>query len=244
MISSATDLVSELAPSGTLRAAINLGNVVLAHQDAAGALGGVTVDLARALAAELELPLELIAYPTAGAVIPGLAKDAWDIAFLAAEPERAAVIQFTAPYVYIDATYLVRDEAPFQSAAEVDAEGVRVTVVKGAAYDLALTRLLRSATLVRADSWPESIALLMEGGLDAAAGIRQALDDAVKPGFRVIADRFSRVEQGMATPQGRPLAARHVAAFLEEKKASGFIRDALDRHGQKSATVAPAAIVP
>ena len=97
MISSATDMVSELVPSGTLRAAINLGNVVLAHQDSQGVLGGVTVDLARALAAELDLPLELIAYPTAGAVIPGLATDAWDIAFLAAEPERAAVIQFTAP---------------------------------------------------------------------------------------------------------------------------------------------------
>lgn len=241
MISSNADLIAELAPSGVLRAAINLGNVVLAFDDPAQGPSGVTVDLARALAADLGVELERIPYPTAGAVIPGLTADRWDIAFLAGEPERAALIQFTAPYVYIDATYLVREDAPFRKAADLDAAGVRIAVGKGAAYDLALTRLLKAASLVRAATSAAAIDQFMDEGLEAAAGIRQALDDAakVRPGYRVLADSFSRVEQGMAVPQGRPLAAAYVAAFLEEKKASGFIREALDRHGQASATVAP-----
>lgn len=240
MESSSADFAAELAPSGTLRAAINLGNVVLAHDDPREGLSGVTVDLARALAAQLSLPLTLIPYPTAGAVIPGLAQDRWDIAFLAAEPERAAVIRFTAPYFHIDATYLVRAEAPYQTTAELDAAGVRVAVGKGAAYDLVLTRQLRAATIVRAASSAAAIELFMRDGLEAAAGIRQALDDAAAatPGYRVLADRFSRVAQGMAVPQGRERAARRLEGFLAEMKANGFIRDALDRHGQTSATVA------
>ncbi len=243
MISSNAAIIAELAPGGVLRAAINLGNVVLAHDDPQEGPSGVTVDLARALAAQLGLPLELIAYPTAGAVIPGLLRDRWDIAFLAAEPERAALVRFTAPYVYIDATYLVRQDAPFQAADALDVPGVRIAVGKGAAYDLALTRRLQAATLVRAATSAAAIDQFMADGLEAAAGIRQALDDAANahPGYRVLADRFSRVEQGMAVPQGRETAATYVADFLEAQKRSGFIRGALDRHGQGSATVADAA---
>lgn len=239
MAPSREDLIAELAPSGVLRAAINLGNVVLARRGADGP-EGVTVDLARELARSLGLAVELVPYAGAGAVIPGQATDRWDVAFLAAEPERAAEITFTAPYVHIDASYLVRLDAPFQSVEDLDAPGVRIAVGKGAAYDLALTRLLRAATLVRAETSPGAIEMFKADGLEAAAGIRQALVDAAEAeaGYRVLPDNFSRVEQAMAVPPGRPLAAAHVAAFIDEKKRDGFLRAALDRHGQTSVAIA------
>ena len=240
MASSDRDVVAELAPSGTLRAAINLGNVVLAKDDPQHGPTGVTVDLARDLARTLDIPLQLIAYPTAGAVIPGLTQDRWDVAFLAAEPERAAQITFTAPYVFIDATYLVRRDGVFRATPDLDVPGVRIAVGKGTAYDLALTRILKFATLVRTPSSAAAIELFMQEGLDAAGGIRQALVDASASGpeYLVLPDSFSRIEQGMAVPQGRDLAAAYVGEFLEARKLSGFIRQALDRHGQHSATIA------
>ncbi len=231
----------ELAPSGRLRAAINLGNTVLAQTDAAGAPKGISVDLANELARRLGLPLEMIRYPTGGAVLPdGLARDHWDVAFLAAEAERALEADFTAPYVYIDGTYLVAQGASFMRAADLDREGVRIAVAKGAAYDLVLTRTLKKATIIRVETSAAAIALFKRDKLEAAAGIRQALDEgaAASPGYRVLSDSFQRLQHAMAVPKGRPAALAYVAAFVEELKASGFVRAALDRSGQTGAVVA------
>ncbi len=230
----------ELAPSGRLRAAINLGNTVLAQTDAAGQPKGVSVDLANELARRLGAPLEMIRYPTGGAVLPALGRDQWDVAFLSAEPERAQEVDFTAPYVYIEGTYLVPQGARFMRAADLDQEGVRVAVAKGAAYDLVLTRLLKKATIVRAESSAAAVEVFMRDRLEAAAGIRQPLAEAAArtSGYRVIADSFQRLEQGMAIPKGRPEGLAYVSAFLEELKASGFVRAALDRSGQTCAVVA------
>jgi polar amino acid transport system substrate-binding protein len=231
----------EMAPSGRLRAAINLGNTVLAQTDAAGAPKGISVDLANELARRLGVPLEMIRYPTGGAVLPaGLARDHWDVAFLAVEAERALEADFTTPYVYIDGTYLVAQGSSFMRAADLDREGVRVAVAKGAAYDLVLTRTLRRATIIRVETSAMAIDIFKQDRLEAAAGIRQALDEgaAVSPGYRVLSDSFQRLQHAMAVPKGRPAALAYVNAFIEELKASGFVRAALDRSGQTGAAVA------
>ncbi|MDB5477080.1 MAG: transporter substrate-binding protein [Phenylobacterium sp.] len=235
-----SEAVAELAPSGVLRAAINLGNVVLARRDPDGP-AGVSVDLARELGRRLGLPVELVAYATGGEVIPGLDRGAWDVAFLAIEPERAVRVSFTQPYVFIDGTYLVRDGAPFGSVADLDADGTRIAVAAGAAYDLALTRQLRHATLVRAPTSAAAVELFRAENLNACAGIRPLLVAAAAagPGLRVLPDSFSRIEQGMALPAGRPRAARCLDDFVEAVKASGLVRDLLDRHGQGGTEVAP-----
>ena len=237
-------MVAELAPDGDLRVAINLGNVVLASRSPSGEPAGVTVDLARELGSRIGRSVRWLTYPTGGAVIPGLAKDHWDVAFLAVEPERARDLTFTAPYVFIDGTYLVRRDAPFASVGDLDAAGVRIAVGAGAAYDLALTRQLRHATLVRAPTSAAAIERFLGEKLEAAAGIRQALVDAAAgaPDLRVLPDSFSRIEQAMAIPKGRPGAAQYLESFLEEMRSSGFVRRALDRHGQTSATVAGAGL--
>ena len=238
------DVLRELAPTGTLRAAINLGNSVLA-QGTPQALRGVSVDLARELARRTGLPLELVPFEAAGKVFAAVPANAWDIAFLAIEPVRAAEVDFTAPYVLIEGTYMVPSDSALKTIAEVDRAGVRITVGLGSAYDLYLTRTLKQASIVRAKTGGgrAMIDLFLVDKLEAAAGVRQALVAYAQtdPGVRVMDGRFMVIEQAMGTPKGRPAAAKYLKGFIEEMKASGFIADALKRSNQPDAAVAPAA---
>jgi polar amino acid transport system substrate-binding protein len=239
------EVVKDLAPTGKLRAAINLGNMVLAQKDAAsGELGGVTVDLARELGRRLAVPVELIPFDAAGKVFDALKGGALDIAFLAIEPVRAAEISFTAPYVIIEGVYMVPKNSPLQKVDDVDRDGVRIAVNKGSAYDLYLTRTLKHAKLVRGESGTD---LLLNEKLEAAAGVKQPLVQFAKsnPNVRIIPGRFMEIRQAMGTPRarlgGRDAAPRYLHAFVEEMKASGFVAKALERSRQPDAAVAPPA---
>ncbi|MGE0752611.1 MAG: ABC transporter substrate-binding protein [Variibacter sp.] len=233
------DVLKELAPTGKIRAAINLGNPVLA-QGTAQAPSGTTVDLARELARRAGVPLELVPFDAAGKVFEALKAGAWDVAFLAIEPVRAAEIAFTSPYVLIEGVYLVPQDSPLKTPADVDREGIRIGVSKGAAYTLFLTRTLKAAKLVIAE---DGVTAFRDQKLDAAAGVRQPIAAYARahPEVRVIPERFMEIRQAMGTPQGRNAAAAYLQSFIEEMKASGFVADALKRSGQGEATVAPAA---
>src|SRR5829696_6731878 len=240
------DAVKEFAPSGKLRAAINLGNGVLVQKDkASGELRGVTVELARELAKRAGVPLELVQFESAGKVFEALKTGAWDIAFLAVEPVRAAEIDFTAPYVLIEGTYMVPKNSPLKEIGDVDRPGIRIAVGPGSAYDLYLTRTIKQATLVRADEGGgrAMIDLFLKDGLDVVAGVRQPLVDYARkdPNVRVMDGRFMQIQQALGTPKGRAAAARYLRTFIEEMKASGFVADALKRSNQPDATVAPVA---
>ena len=237
---------SELAPTGKLRAAINFGNPVLAQKDpATGEPRGVSVDLARELGRRLGVPIELVTFDAAGKVFEALKKDAWDIAFLAIDPARAAEITFTAPYVVIEATYLVPADSPLRTIEDVDRDGVRVAVGSKSAYDLYLTRTLKRAQLVRVPTSPEAIDVFLKDKLEAAAGVKQPLVQFAEthPNVRVMDGRFMAIEQAVGTPRGREAGARYLRGFIEEMKASGFVAQGLERSGQGDATVAPKAPV-
>jgi polar amino acid transport system substrate-binding protein len=236
------EIVKDIAPSGRLRAAINFGNPVLAQKDpVTGEPRGVSADLARELAARLGVQTEFVTFDTAGKVFDALKSGAWDICFLAIDPVRAAGIDFTAPYVIIEGTYAVPSNAPFQSAAEVDREGVRIAAGQGSAYDLYLTRSLRHAELVRGPSSQDALDMFLTDKLDAAAGVRQPLVAfaAAHSGIRVLPDRFMLIEQAMGMLKGRDAGARYLRSFVEEMKTSGFVAKALEASGQAEATVAP-----
>ena len=232
------DVVKELAPTGKLRAAINLGNPVLA-QGTADAPRGVTVDLARELARRAGLALEFVPFSAAGKVFEALKDGAWDVAFLAIEPVRAAEISFTAPYVIIEGVYLVPKNSPLQTVADVDRADVRIGVNKNSAYDLFLTRTLKHAELMRGE---DGVKLFLEQKLEAAAGVKQPIAAYAKknPELRVMDGRFMEIRQAMGTPRGRAAAAAYLQTFVEEMKASGFVADALKRSNQPDADVAPA----
>lgn len=239
----APEVVREFAPTGRLRAAINYGNVVLARREASGALEGISVDLARELAGRLGLALDLVPFDTAGKVTASAGSGVWDVAFLAVDPVRADEIAFTAPYVVIEGTYAVRDGSPLREIADFDREGLRIAVGRGSAYDLYLTRALTRATLVRTETSDAAIRLFVSDELEAVAGVKQPLVTFTRetPGYRTIPGRFTAIEQAMGVPRGRGAAVAYLRGFVEEMKASGFIAQALVRHRQADAMVAPAA---
>lgn len=235
------DLVQEIAPAGRLRATINLGNIVLAHRDpASGALSGVSVELALELARRLGVEAELHPFDTAGKAFAALQAAECDIGFLAIDPKRAEDLDYTAPYVIIEGTYLVPASSSLHAIDDVDRDGVRIAAGRNTAYDLHLSRALRHATLVHYPSSAVAIDALLAGETDAAAGVRQPLVAAAarKAGFRVIEGRFLTIQQAMALPKGRVVALGVVKAFIEEMKRTGFIASALARSGQGDATVA------
>jgi polar amino acid transport system substrate-binding protein len=238
-------VVTAFAPTGKLRASINLGNPILANKDAAtGQPAGVSVDLARGLAERLGVGIELVVFDAAGKSVEAVAQEQADIGFFAIDPLRGQSIAFTDAYVLIEGSYLVPSGSPIQSNDEVDRDGHRVAVGKGSAYDLYLTRELRHAEIVRAPTSPAVVDTFIELQLDVAAGVRQQLqaDAARVPNLRLLPGRFMVIQQAMGTPRSRgELAAAFLRQYVEEMKASGFVARALARHGIEGASVAPAA---
>jgi polar amino acid transport system substrate-binding protein len=234
MLSISPAVLAELAPGGVLRAAINFGNPVLAQQNSEGAPQGVSVALAKALAAELGVALEMITFDAAGKVFAALEEGGWNLAFLAIEPVREEQIAFSKPYVIIEGTYLVKQDSPFNDVADLDQPGLRLAVGKGAAYDLFLSRSLKHATLERAATSAAAVDLYIEQQFDAAAGVRQPLEQiALKdPGYRVLPGAFTEIRQAMAVPRGKTSASAYVADFVERQLASDFVRGALLASGQ------------
>jgi polar amino acid transport system substrate-binding protein len=235
-------LLRAFAPTGRLRASINLGNPVLAYRSTAGTPGGVSVDLARELARVLGAELELITFDAAGKSVEAVSNDQADFGFFAIDPVRGAQIAFTAPYVLIEGFYMVRDASPIRTNAGVDAAANRVVVGKGSAYDLYLTRQLQHAQIVRAPTSGAVVAQFLASGAEVAAGVKQQLEaDGEKAGgVRLLDQRFMVIEQAMGVPKTRgPAAAAFLARFVEDMKASGFVAAALERHGIEGALVAP-----
>ena len=235
--------IAQLAPSGTLRAAINFGNPILATRAADGSATGVSVDLARELARRLGVGVELIPYQAAGRVVEGVKTMAWDIAFVAIDPLRGNEIDYSAAYEGIEGAYLVRRDSPIQSNAEVDRPGIRVAAARGSAYDLFLSRELRQARIVHVPTSPVVTETFLAQNLEAADGVRQQLEaDARRlPGLRLLDGRFMVINQAMGVPKGRPEGLTYLRGFVEEMKSSGFVARALERHRIEGATVASAA---
>jgi polar amino acid transport system substrate-binding protein len=236
-------VVEAFTPHGRLRASINLGNPILAGRNAEGEAKGVSVDLAREFGRRLGVPTELVVFDTAGKSVDAVAGEQADIGFFAIDPKRGEHIAFTPPYVLIEGCYLVRADSPLQANEEVDRAGTRVVVGKGSAYDLYLSRELKNAQVVHAPSSPAVVAHFLQSGAEVAAGVKQQLqmDTKGRTDVRLLPGRFMVIRQAMGCPRSRGSeAAAALTAFVEEMKASGFVAEALQRHGIEGASVAPA----
>ncbi len=234
------DILNEIAPSGTLRVAINVGNGVLtSYDEQTNVAGGITVDIANALAAELSLPIELKIYKSAGNVVDAVTRGEWDVAFLARDPKRGEIIGFSHPYILIEGSYLVREASNFQSNEDVDKPGVRIAVGKGAAYDLYLSRTLQHASIERAPTTPTAVDLFFEKDLEVAAGVRQPLNEfaANRDDVRVLPGRFMVIEQAMAVPANRPNALQFIDAHVRKLIASGKVASLIKQFDKHQASV-------
>ncbi len=236
---------AELAPTGVLRAGINMSNFLLVTGSTPeGDPDGVSPDMARAVAERLGVPLKLVPFKTPGELADAAVEDVWDIGNIGAEPERAKTIAFTPAYVEIEATYLVPAESPIQSIDEVDRDGVRIAVSARSAYELWLSDNIRHAELVLAQGIDASINTFVEQKLEALAGLRPRLVDDVKklPGARILDGKFTAVQQAIGTRPDREAGAAFLRDFVEEAKASGFVASLIDKHGVSGRlTVAPPA---
>ncbi len=236
---------AELAPTGVLRAGINMSNFLLVTGSTPeGDPDGVSPDMARAIAERLGVALKLVPFKTPGELADAAVEDLWDIGNIGAEPERAKTIAFSPAYVEIEATYLVPAGSPIQSVGEVDREGVRIAVSARSAYGLWLEDNIKHATLVMAKGLDGSFTTFVEQKLDALAGLRPRLVEDVKklPGARILDGKFTAVQQAIGTKPDRKAAAAFLRDFVEEAKASGFVAKLIEKHGVSGRlTVAPPA---
>lgn len=237
-------LVPQFAPTGVLRASLNLGNPVLAHsRTATEKPAGVSIDLARRLARELDVEVRLLEFPTAARSVQALADGEADIGFMAIDPVRADDIQFTSAYVQIEGAYLVPQDSVLTANEQVDRAGTTIVVGAGSAYALYLARAIRQATLLQVPTSETVVATMLEGGHPVAAGVRQQLEADAKRigGVRVLDGRFMVIHQAMAMPKERSAEAHaYLADFVERMKREGVVAESLQRHGIEGAQVAPA----
>jgi polar amino acid transport system substrate-binding protein len=238
-----SEVAGKFLPTGRLRAAINLGNPVLAKRDpGSGSPVGVSIDLADNFAKRLGVDIEFVLFDSAGKSVEAVTREEADIGFFAVDPSRGQGIAFTPPYLLIEGCYLVRQDSKIRSNEEVDSPEHRVVVGKGSAYDLFLTRELQHAHIVRATTSPAAVDLFVEQDMDIAAGVKQQLEAGAQrfPGLRLLPGRFMVIQQAMGLPKGRGTeAAAILCSYVEEMKRSGFVAQALSRHGIQGTSVAP-----
>ena len=233
-----------LAPTGTLRVALNMSNALLTATDpATGEPCGLAADLGHELGQRLGVPVALLPYPNPGVLADAASTGVWDVGFIGAEPQRAQEIDFTSAYVEIEATYLVPPDSPLRAIAEVDRLGVRIAVPERSAYELYLTRSLQHAQLVRIQGADNAFKRFVADHLDALAGLRPRLvtDHDALPGSRLLDGNFTAVQQAAGAPKGRPIGAQYLCAFIEDIKSTGLVARTIARHNVRGLTVAPPA---
>lgn len=239
--------VSEVAPKGPLRVAIGVGpsaSAFWATRDAAtSGARGVTVELGKAAAAKLGVPLQLVEYPNSAAITSAASKDAWDISFMPYEAEREKFMDHGPAFVIYDSSYIVRPGLDARNAAELDRRGIRVGAVEGTSTSRTAAKALRNASLVPFLKAGEAVEQFAQGRVDALAMGRDALADVARkvPGSRVLDDVIQSTGVVVVVPKDRPATRTWAARFLEEAKADGTVRRALDSAGFPDAQVAPPA---
>lgn len=235
---------AQLAPTGVLRAGINLSNFLLVTgRSEKNDPVGVAPDMAAAIAEALGVPVKYVPFKTPGELGDQVGKDVWDIGLIGAEPQRAEKIQFTAAYVEIEATYMVPEGSPIKSIADVDKKGVRIAVSARSAYDLWLVNNIRNATLVQVGGLDAAYEKFMSDKLEVLAGLRPGLlkDVEKAPGLKILDGKFTAVQQAVGTAKANADGAAFLADFVEKAKKSGLVQSFIDRHKVKGLTVAPPA---
>ena len=237
-------VLSSFAPTGTLRVGINLGNPLLANEDATSKkLSGVTIDIANEIGQRMNLPVQLIPFKTAGATVDGIKSGDIDLVFVAIDPVRGVDISYTPAYIQIEGAYMVKATSPLKNNEEVDVAGNEIVVGKGSAYDLYLTREIKNATLLRAASSQAVVDDFMSGKGNVAAGVKQQLESDAKryDGLRMLPGRFMVINQAMGIPKARAHyeeTTTYLSSVIAQLKQSGFIATSMARHHIQGAKVA------
>ena len=232
---------NELAPSGKLRIGLNYSNFLIVSGDGPdGEPRGIAPDLGRELARRTGLPFEFVKFDAAGKLFYAVTAAQCDVGFLCAEPQRAAEVEFTPAYLELPVTFLVPAGSPIRAIADIDREGVRVSVSDRSAYDLFLSRTLKKARIIRTPGIPASFDTFVREKLEALAGLKPRLveEQTRLPGSRILEGEVTSVQQAMGAPKGRAAAASFLREFAEDVKRSGVVARAIEKHNVKGVRVA------
>jgi polar amino acid transport system substrate-binding protein len=233
---------AELAPTGALRAGINLSNFLLVTgRTESGDPVGVAPDMARAIAERLGVPVRYVTYPNPGELADAAEADVWDIGLIGAEPVRAEKIEFTPAYVEIQSTYLVPPGSTLQSIEEVDRPGIRIAVTARTAYGLWLDRNIRHATLVHTETIDSAFEQFQRDRLEALAGLRPRLLSDVQQmaGARILPGQFAAVQQAIGTPRRNTVGSAFLRRFVAEAIDTGLVARLIEKHHVEGLSVAP-----
>ena len=235
---------AELAPTGVLRAGINLSNFLLVTgRTASGDPVGVAPDVAGEIAKSLGVPVKYVPFKSPGELADQAGKDIWDIGLIGAEPQRAAVMTFSAAYVEIEATYMVPPGSPITSIDQVDKKGVKVVTSARSAYGLWLENNIKNAELIQIAGLDGAFNKFKDDKIDVLAGLRPGLmkDIAKMPGATILPGKFSAVQQAVGCNKPAAEGARYIAHFVENAKKSGLVASLIEKHKVKGLSVAPPA---
>jgi polar amino acid transport system substrate-binding protein len=232
---------ADVAPQGRLRVAFLLGPIYATKDRTTGELKGVAIDIGQALARRIGVSFEPVSYAALPDVLAAAKTGAWDIALMGINSERAAVLDFSAPYMEVEQGYLARGDVPVTSEADVDKGGIRVGVIEKAGADVLLSRTLKNAVLVRAANVPALFALLDAATVDVIAATKTSLFAGAegRKGSRVLDGRILVEPIGIGVPKGRDAAAAYVEKFVQDAKAEGLVKSAIERAGLRGVVVAP-----
>ena len=237
-----SQIASELAPTGVLRAGINMSNgLLVTGRSPSGDPAGVAPDMAAEIARRLGVPVVYVKFERPSTLADAAGTNAWDIGLIGAEPARAEKIVFTPAYCEIEATYLVPAGSPFQAVGDVDRAGTRIAVRRGSAYDLWLERNIKHATMVRSDMADGPFNQFVADKLEALASLRtQLLEDVKKlPGARILPGNFTTVQQAIGTAKSNTAGAAYLRDFVAEAKRSGLVARLIEKHHVVGLSVAP-----
>lgn len=234
-------VISQISKDGVLTVGIYTGNFLLVTgKDQNGNPDGVSPDMAKSIAADLGLKIQLQPFAIQGELVEAVAEGRCGIGLVGSDPDRAQKITFAPAYVEIEATYLVPAGSKIQKIADVDQKGVRIASFAKSAYDLWLVRNIQNATLVHANNLKASVELFIDQRLDALAGLRTGLvNESQKiPGSRILDGQFMAVQQGIATKKSNLETIAYLTNFVENAKKSGLVQDLINKHKVTGLSVA------
>ena len=223
----------KLAPTGELRVGLNMSNFLLvSSKDINGLPEGVSPDIGKKLAEELNVICKLVQFEKPGLLADAVNDDKWDIGNIACEKERAKYIDFSDPYVNIDANFIFRKKDNFMSNEEINSSGIKIAVLERSAYDLWLTENFKKAELIKVNTMDNSHKLFREGVVDVLAGLKPKLIEELKlnSDFKIISNPFTYIKQSIGIRKGNPEILDFLNKFISKMIKEAFIEGLLKKH--------------
>ena len=227
------DIIKKIAPTGVLRVGVNMSNFLLVNsKDKLGVIDGVSPGIGKKLAKELNISFEIVQFANPGLLADAVDNNEWDIGNIASEKERGKTIDFSDPYVNIDANFLFREEDNFKNNNDIDQSGIKIGVFERSAYDLWLTENFKKAELIRVNSIEESHNLFKENKVNILAGLKPKLIDEMKKNnnYEMIQSPFTYIKQSIGIKKGNPEVLDFINKFISNKIKEGYIKSLLQQH--------------